>query len=483
MLMSPTLTTFLAFTNASRVLLDLHELRKFGATGAGLHSFGVSRRALTDADLEARQWVAKRMEAAGLNSQIDGLGTVYGSAGPENVPALLMGSHTDTQPEGGWLDGALGVAYALEAARVLNEGGASDEAAWSVVDWQDEGGRFGTLTASSLFVGHSRMTPELWEARRAAGVAGIPVMHASGRHGGWAGYLEAHIEQGPRLERANATLGVVSSIVGLRQLRIACSGEQNHAGTTAMPDRRDAALEAMRLATALDNGLRNLCEAWEEGGCSAVWTFSELSGFVSASTVTGAANLTLQYRAPQEELLQRMQRLITSIVATAASTADSRTAASCVVHANERAPVVASQFDAGLVKCFHDAAVATVGESQVMRLHSAALHDAAPIAEVMPAAMLFVPSVGGISHSFDEHTSDADIAAGVKAYVRAAVSIALGDCQSQSGPTCVPPDARKAWLFSELNRRMELEDEGLLDDAMGSEGINEGAIEDEYPDL
>ena len=113
-----------------------------------------------------------------------------------------------------------GVIYALEAARAVAEAGLPP--AIDVINFQDEEGRFGVLTASSAFVGRPLPNSrELWSARRDHGLAGVPVMHASGRHGGWAGYLEAHIEQGPRLERGGARLGVVEAIVGLRHLRIA----------------------------------------------------------------------------------------------------------------------------------------------------------------------------------------------------------------------------------------------------------------------
>ena len=161
------------------------------------------------------------------------------------------------------------------------------------------------------------------------------------------GYLEAHIEQGPQLERHSQTIGVVSSIVGMRQLRIACAGRQNHAGATAMADRRDAAMEAMRLATALDDALRALCAGWEEGGCAAVWTFSKLSGFISHSTVPGAANLTLQFRAPQEEMVEAMERLVHATTASAAATAGTRGAAVCSVGL-DRASVTATPMDDGL---------------------------------------------------------------------------------------------------------------------------------------
>jgi N-carbamoyl-L-amino-acid hydrolase len=155
---------FVSLTNTSRVLDDLHVLHGFGATGGGLHGFGVSRPALSDVDIESRRWLMNRMESAGLNGvQMDGLGTLYGSAGIEALPAVLMGSHTDVmRPQGDWMDGALGFSYALEAARVLRQGGASDFAAWSVVDWSDEEGRFGTLNASSAFASGGNSCSEHW---------------------------------------------------------------------------------------------------------------------------------------------------------------------------------------------------------------------------------------------------------------------------------------------------------------------------------
>lgn len=212
-----TLGSFLALVNASRVMDDLRALSRFGSGSSGVE---ITRPALSEPDIAARRWVMTAMEAVGMNGvQIDGLGSAYGSVGPDNVPALLMGSHTDTRPGRSWLDGTLGIAFALEAARVLRDGGASDFAAWSIVDWADGEGRFGTLGASSAFVGqrlsHSQ---ELWRARRSAGLAGIRVMHASGRHGGWVGYIEAHVEPGVELAHGNATLGVVDAVVGSREV-------------------------------------------------------------------------------------------------------------------------------------------------------------------------------------------------------------------------------------------------------------------------
>lgn len=273
----------IALVNATRVLHDLNTLRSFGATGEGRWGCGVSRRGLTQVDIEARRWIVERMADAGLRAPaLDGIGTAYGEGGDAKKPALLMGSHTDTQPKGGWLDGALGVVYALEAARVLHQAGAPG--AWAVVDFQDEEGRFGTLVGSRAFASVQPPPPleRMAADRAAAGLTDTPLLRWDDRDAGWAGYLEAHIEQGPQLEAANASVGVVERIVGMRQMRVSFGGQQGHAGGCPMAERADAGLAAMRFASELDAALHGACDG--DAACDgAVWTFSELSGFISHS--------------------------------------------------------------------------------------------------------------------------------------------------------------------------------------------------------
>jgi N-carbamoyl-L-amino-acid hydrolase len=424
-----TLATLLAFFNATRVVEDLHTLQSFGATGGGRFGLGVSRRALTEADVRAREWLASRFEDAGLRQvRLDGIGTVYGEGGSDQAPALLIGSHSDTQPQGGWLDGALGVIFGLEAARVLHQGGAPG--AWALAAWQDEEGRFGSLTASSAFAAESGGLPtvhsheELHDARLRAGLDGKQIVTMADRPAGWLGYMEAHIEQGPQLELLNKTVGIVSSIVGMRQLIIRCRGEQNHAGSTRMADRKDATRAAMRLSVAVDDSLRSLCEAEYEDECLAVWTFAKLTGFVSHSTIPGDANLTLQFRAPEEALLERMERLVRKTVSTF------QDAATCDVF-HDRQSVSARQMDPGLQACLTEAARSTLGVERVHHMHSAAIHDASPIASIMPASMLFVPSIEGKSHTFDEHTHEADIRDGARVFAAAVAALTLGHCSAE----------------------------------------------------
>jgi beta-ureidopropionase / N-carbamoyl-L-amino-acid hydrolase len=429
------LSTILALVNTTRVLDDLDTLRSFGATSQGRWGRGVSRRGLTPADLEARRWLVGQMDAAGLATRLDGIGTVYGEGGDASRPALLMGSHTDTQPEGGWLDGALGVIYALEAARVLREAGAPG--AWAVIDFQDEEGRFGTLVGSRAFAGLNAPPLEKMEdARSAAGLSGVPLVRWDERGAGWLGYLEGHIEQGPRLEAANASVGVVDAIVGMRQMRIFLTGVQGHAGGCPMDERADAGLAAMRLAAGLDAALHAECDG-DEACAGAVWTFPQLAGFVSHSTIPGQTELTLQFRAAAEEPLQRIERIARAHCegdrrALGLPPLSSGRPVECRLE-SARDPLPAAPMDPDLVACVTAASRLAVASPEarpggVLTMASRAIHDASLMASRMPAAMLFVPSIGGVSHSFDEHTHALDIAVGAKAFVGAAAGILLKQC-------------------------------------------------------
>src|ERR1700744_1043244 len=181
------------------------------------------------------------MEAAGLVATVDGVGTVFGRSRKPG-PALLIGSHTDTQPTGGWLDGALGVIYGLEIARALGESPRTQDLAIDVASWCDEEGTFAGYLGSRSFVGEAvddaiasatnLQGQRLEEALREAGLLGQPRMRLEpGRH---VAYLEPHIEQGGRLEASGKSIGVVTTIVGIRELRLRFTGQRNHAGTTPM---------------------------------------------------------------------------------------------------------------------------------------------------------------------------------------------------------------------------------------------------------
>jgi N-carbamoyl-L-amino-acid hydrolase len=381
--------------NGPRLLADLYTLRKFGTFKTGVH-----RPTYSPVDMESRHWLCERMREAGLVPEIDGIGNVIGRD-PTPGPKLLLGSHTETQPEAGWLDGALGVMYALETARALGSG-------IDVVSWADEEGHYGSflgsrsyigeLTEAEIDAGRNRYSGKtLREALAEAGLATTPrIAFEPGRY---KGYLEAHIEQGDDLEARNLKIGVVTSIVGIWQYRARFAGIQNHAGTTRMAIRKDAGLAAAKLAVAIDGAFPKVCAP------RSVWTVGRITlDPGAASIIPGAAEMLIQFRDADPEVLLRLQSTLESLVAAA----NGNPCAATLENLSRSVPkVMDPEFQAAL-----DAAAETHAPGLHQRMPSGAGHDAQMLAKVMPSAMLFVPSIGGISHHWSENTSDEDIMLG-----------------------------------------------------------------------
>lgn len=397
--------------DADRLLGDLRRLRSFGAEG-----HGVVRPALSPVDVASRRWLVERMTEAGLDARIDGIGTVYGrSKSPGR--ALLVGSHSDTQPTGGWLDGAMGVIYGLEIARALRETPETRDLAVDVASWIDEEGAFGSFIGSRAFCGEGMDKTVatarnkdgllLRDALAAAGVLGQPL--ARFESGRYVGYLEPHIEQGGHLEETGKRIGVVTAIVGIREFRVGFSGRQNHAGTTPMAKRKDAGAALIAFAAALN------AEFARVAGPRSVWTIGRIElhpGF--PSIIPGRAEFILQFRDADAAVMDRMEAALKQLAAAAGPVGVTVTPFDEGV-----APTV---MDAGLQRHIAEAAERHAPGNWV-HMPSAAGHDAQVIGAVMPACMLFVPSIGGISHDFAEDTSDADIALGCQVAATAAASI------------------------------------------------------------
>lgn len=399
----------------ARMLATLDHLRTIGAVGTG-----VSRPAFSDADILARRWLAERMRDAGLEVRVDLAGNLFGLP-PGDGPAILVGSHSDTQPLGGWLDGALGVAAGLELARAAREGTGPRVA---VVSFQDEEGRFGGLTGSEIWSGRASLSEvdgrcdddgtafRDVRARVAeiAEVGDVPPERFSA-------FLEMHIEQGPVLDRAGEVLGVVEAIVGVRSLEVRFEGEANHAGTTPMPLRRDAVQGVVSYATALNEAFARLA------GDRTVWTLGRVVVEPNApSIVPGAATVSVQMRDPDAA---RLDVLLAAAQDAARSIAGKR---GLGLHLLEGFRVDPVRMDRALMSALDAAAQATApGRSRVMA--SGALHDASNVAACLPVGMLFVPSIGGISHNPREDTSRDHLAAGLRA-LALAVSRLSSDLQA-----------------------------------------------------
>ena len=400
--------------NAQPLLDDLKSLRTFGATGSG-----VVRLALSPVDIEARRWLAGRMTDAGLDAVIDGVGTVFGRS-RNSGPALVIGSHTDTQPTGGWLDGAMGVIYGLEIARALAENEGTRHLAVDVASWMDEEGTFAAMLGSRSFVGepvdeaidtaHSQEGQSLRDALAVAGLEGkARVRLDRTRH---VAYLEPHIEQGGRLEAEHKSLGVVTTIVGLRELRLRFTGQRNHAGTTPMSIRRDAGAALVAFIGRMNEAFGRLADA------DTVWTVGKIDlDPGSLSVIPGSALMYLQFRDADAGRLRTMEEALSALAAQ--------------MNAEGGVNVTIENFDEPMEPVTMDSelrahlsrAAQTLAPGQWIEMPSGAAHDAQLIATHIPACMLFVPSIGGVSHDFTEDTSEAHIVLGCQAAALAAASI------------------------------------------------------------
>jgi N-carbamoyl-L-amino-acid hydrolase len=392
-----------------RVLAYLNALRAIGAYKTGVH-----KPTFSQAHMRSLQWLVQQLAEADLAAGIDGIGNVI-SASTKSGPKLLAGSHLESQNYAGWLDGPLGVVYALEAARVINRD-SSAKGAVEVAAWCDEEGHFGSFLGSRSYVGG--VTEEdidaardrssgrtMRDALRDVGLAGRPrAVVEPGRH---IGYFEAHIEQGERLESGGLAIGVVTSIVGIWQYRITFSGEQNHAGTTRMDARKDAGLALARFCVDIAERFPKL------SGPRTVWTTGRITLDPGApSIIPGRAEMQFQIRDEDPGVIDRLEDLLQNMAAEVGAQGRCSVA---VERIRTGAPAL---MDAGFQDAIEAASGAFAGGRSV-RMPSGAGHDAQVLATIMPAGMLFVPSIGGISHHWSENTGDADIVTGAQVFVEA----------------------------------------------------------------
>ena len=378
-------------------LADLHELRKIGAFRTGVH-----RPTYSPEDMQSRRWLMERMQAAGLEPELDGIGNVLGRH-PGAGPTLLAGSHIESQNEAGWLDGALGVVSAVHLARA---GLAVDAIAFA-----DEEGHYGSFIGSRSFTGlldeseidtlknrHHGKT--LRQALAEAGLAGKRRVQME--EGRYRGFLEMHIEQGTTLESADQAVGVVTGIVAIWQYRILIEGMQDHAGGTTMAERRDAGLAAVRLLAWLDAEFPKHC------GPRTTWTCGRITlSPGAASIIPGQAEVMFQFRDISQDVLVRLDALLARGVQE--SNRRERCRATLEVVSQSKPAIC----DDGLQQDLAAAAELLVGPRWQF-MPSGAGHDAQYMARKMPSAMLFVPSIGGISHHWTEDTSDEDLAMGFR---------------------------------------------------------------------
>jgi len=393
-------------------MADLRELASFGK-----YKTGVNRPAFSKEDVAARSWLRKKMSESGLAASTDKYGTVIGR-NPKVTRAVLVGSHSDTVPNGGWLDGSLGVIYGLEIARCFAEQGASAVGA-DAISFQDEEGTFLALMGSRAFCGED-IAAEIASAKDKGGAALTEAIAKSGfgpgdtlrldpaRH---VAYLESHIEQGPRLERAGQRIGIVSAIVGIRTFRFRFQGQADHAGTTPMTMRRDAG------AAALQFGVRVSDAMTAAAGPDTVWNVGSMVFKPGASNVVpNEVELVFQFRDTSVAGMDAIEDRIRQ------SAEDCAAACNAKVEITRTLDIRPTAMASQLIHIL-DQAASELGEKP-MSLPSGAGHDAMVLARYIPSAMLFVPSIGGRSHDIAEDTKEEDIVRGAEVMLRAAATIA-----------------------------------------------------------
>jgi N-carbamoyl-L-amino-acid hydrolase len=398
--------------DGARVLRDLNHLRKIGEYKTGVH-----RPPLTPEHRASLEWLEGELKALGHEATIDGIGNVLGRA-PGEGPKLLGGSHLESQNHAGWLDGPLGVVYALEAARAVQADPelAAKGAGVDVVAWCDEEGHFGHFLGSRSGIGkvteadidgandRTHGTP-MREALAACGLAGRPRFVVDPKR--YVGFLEAHIEQGDWLETNKLKIGVVTAIVGSRNFRIVFEGAQNHAGTTRMAIRRDAGVACARLVMAIERLFPTIC------GSRTVWTTGRVTLFPGdPSIIPGRAEMLFQFRDTDAGVLDRLEAALHSLVRDADKEGPCRV--SLEQHRKGMPAVMAESFQQAIER-----AAEAMQLGCHTRMPSGAGHDAQVLAQVMPSGMLFVPSIGGISHHWSENTADEDIVLGAQVYADA----------------------------------------------------------------
>src|SRR6202040_1850059 len=398
--------------NGERLWASLMELAQIGATEKG----GVGRLAASDLDGEARRLFIRWCEEAGCTVRVDRIGNIFARrpGRDETLPPVMTGSHLDTQPTGGKFDGAYGVMAGLELVRTLNDLGYETEAPIEIVAWtNEEGSRFSpAMVGSGVFAGVFDLAEGLARPDNVSGVTLGAELERIGFAGSepvggrpLAAYFEAHIEQGPILEAAQRPIGIVTGAQGQRWYEITVTGQEAHAGPTPMPRRRDALVGAARMIDAVNK----IGHAHAPYACATVG-FVEVSPN-SRNTIPGRVFLTVDFRHPEDTVLTAMDRELRDACAAAAATQNLEVAV------GEFWYFPPPPFHPDLVAAVRDAAAAQDYPHQ--EIISGAGHDAVYLARVAPAAMIFVPCVGGISHNEIEDAKPEDLTAGCNVLLNA----------------------------------------------------------------
>lgn len=400
----------------------LEGLSAFGRPQGGTFQDGVSRVGYSDADVSGRRWVMDLMRMAGAEVRIDAAGNIFATRPGQDrsLPPLLFGSHIDSVPNGGNFDGTLGSLSAVEILRVLNENRVVTKRPLTAVVWACEEASFEGLSLNGSRVAAGQMRPEelnvvsrgQTKAEAIRKIGGDPGRLETARiqPGRYHAYVELHIEQGGVLAREGLPAGVVDGIVAIDDFEVTITGAANHAGTTPMKDRQDAMVAAAALTLAVKE------VATAEPGAQ-VGTVGHLEVIPNAvNVVPGEVRMSVEFRDLSAAKLDALGGRIEERAARIAG--ETRTRIGLKRISRHEAALAAPEIQRVI-----EAGANRLG-LRFRHLPSGAGHDAQMMARLMPMGMIFVPSIGGISHSPKELTPWEDCANGANLLLEAVLALA-----------------------------------------------------------
>lgn len=402
-------SSFRPSINAARLRNRLERLSTHGRPAGGTFADGVSRVAYSVADLTARAFMIDEIKSADIVPRIDAAGNIFARYGGQtNQPAILFGSHIDSVPNGGNFDGDLGTFSALEVIQAVQTAKIQTKHPLEMVLWaHEESTAFGIGTAASRIVAGDLQAGDMdrtWNGMKRSDaikrIAGTPdqIETAIRGKGAWHSYVELHIEQGGTLDQAKIPIGIVEGIVGIHRYDVVIEGFANHAGTTPMGERRDAMVAAAQLTLAV----REIAARRPGRQVGTVGRIEVEPN--SPNVIPGKVTLSVEFRDLSEQVLRELDEAIKTRGAAIAKDTNT-TITFTLASANIGAPAT-SGVQAAIGTAAGTLSLAT------LRLPSGAGHDAQQIARLCPMGMIFVPSVGGVSHSPRELTTWDDCARG-----------------------------------------------------------------------
>ncbi|WP_250516871.1 Zn-dependent hydrolase [Caballeronia sp. INDeC2] len=400
--------------DGARLWQSLMDMARIGATEKG----GVRRLALTEEDARGRDLFSQWCRDAGMTVSVDEIGNLFARREGTQIEAapVLIGSHLDTQPEGGRFDGVYGVLAALELVRTLNDANIATEKPIEIVSWtNEEGARFTpAMLGSAVFTGVTSLDDALAK-QDAQGITLADALAQSGYRGTRAvrgqavdSYFEAHIEQGPVLEANGTTIGVVTGGQAIRWLDVTVTGVAAHAGTTPMPYRKDAYFAAAQMAIELEH----IAGRYAPRGLVTIGQIGIANA--SRNTIAGKVALTVDLRHHDDSEVDAMEHDLRAAFANVAMTRGVEVS----VDMYWRSP--ATPFDAACVALVARA-VDALGYSNE-RIVSGAGHDAIHLARHCPTAMVFIPCVDGLSHNEAEDALPEDVTRGANVLLNAVLA-------------------------------------------------------------